>query len=94
MEQEISVEQLGADPDILFDYSKNRITEKTMSLLFGLARAAGVEARRDGMFTGNASAGGAAGALRSGVSAPQPCSMSARSAACWRITPGTATRCF
>jgi len=38
--------------DILFDYSKNRITEKTLALLFDLAREAGVEARRDAMFTG------------------------------------------
>jgi len=38
--------------DILFDYSKNRITEATMALLFELARQAGVEARRDAMFAG------------------------------------------
>ena len=38
--------------DILFDYSKNRITEKTMALLFDLARQAGVEAKRDAMFAG------------------------------------------
>lgn len=38
--------------DILFDYSKNRVTEETMSLLFDLARQAGVEARRDAMFSG------------------------------------------
>jgi glucose-6-phosphate isomerase len=38
--------------DILFDYSKNRITEKTMALLCDLARQAGVEARRDAMFSG------------------------------------------
>ena len=53
----------GADPqrfdkfslrlgDILFDYSKNRVTEHTMALLFDLARQAKVEARRDAMFTG------------------------------------------
>ena len=38
--------------DILFDYSKNRVTEKTMALLLELARQAGVEARRDAMFAG------------------------------------------
>ncbi|MHC1711052.1 MAG: glucose-6-phosphate isomerase [Solidesulfovibrio sp.] len=38
--------------DILFDFSKNRVTEKTMGLLFDLARQAGVEARRDAMFSG------------------------------------------
>jgi len=38
--------------DILFDYSKNRITAETMALLFDLARQAGVEARRDAMFSG------------------------------------------
>ena len=38
--------------DILFDYSKNRVTEETMALLFDLARQAGVEARRDAMFAG------------------------------------------
>jgi glucose-6-phosphate isomerase len=38
--------------DILFDFSKNRVTEKTMGLLFDLARQAGVAARRDAMFSG------------------------------------------
>ncbi len=38
--------------DMLLDYSKNRIDETAMSLLFDLARAAGVEARRDAMFAG------------------------------------------
>lgn len=38
--------------DILFDYSKNRVTGETMGLLFALAREAGVEARRDAMFAG------------------------------------------
>ena len=38
--------------DILFDYSKNRVTEETMVLLLELARQAGVEARRDAMFAG------------------------------------------
>lgn len=38
--------------DILFDYSKNRITQETMDKLVGLARAAGVAERRDAMFAG------------------------------------------
>lgn len=37
---------------ILFDYSKNRITEKTVALLLDLARAMNLEARRDAMFAG------------------------------------------
>ena len=39
--------------DLLFDYSKNRVTEKTMSLLYDLAREAGVEEWRDRMFAGD-----------------------------------------
>ncbi|MFN8374641.1 MAG: glucose-6-phosphate isomerase [Anaerolineae bacterium] len=38
--------------DILFDYSKNRITEKTLSLLFDLARQANLSARIEAMLTG------------------------------------------
>lgn len=38
--------------DMLLDYSKNRVDETAMSLLCDLARAAGVEARRDAMFAG------------------------------------------
>ncbi|WP_181702346.1 glucose-6-phosphate isomerase [Chthonobacter albigriseus] len=38
--------------DLLLDYSKNRVTEETMRLLVDLARAAGVEERRDAMFGG------------------------------------------
>jgi glucose-6-phosphate isomerase len=38
--------------DILFDYSKNRITEKTMSLLFDLAREAGLQEKIAAMFSG------------------------------------------
>jgi glucose-6-phosphate isomerase len=38
--------------DLLLDYSKNRVTGETMSLLMDLARAAGVEAMRDKMFAG------------------------------------------
>src|SRR5512140_1585750 len=38
--------------DLLFDYSKNRVTEETMRLLFALARFADVEEWRDRMFRG------------------------------------------
>mgnify|MGYP001084310408 CR=1 FL=1 len=38
--------------DILFDYSKNRITEETMSLLMELAREAKLAERIEAMFTG------------------------------------------
>jgi len=38
--------------DLLIDYSKNRITEQTMRLLFALARQARVEEWRDRMFRG------------------------------------------
>jgi glucose-6-phosphate isomerase len=38
--------------DILFDYSKNRITAETMRLLFDLARQAGLVDKRDAMFRG------------------------------------------
>ncbi len=38
--------------DLLFDYSKHRITEATLPLLLDLARQTGVEARRDAMFAG------------------------------------------
>jgi len=38
--------------DILLDFSKNRVTEQTMKLLFDLARAAKVETWRDRMFAG------------------------------------------
>ena len=37
---------------ILFDYSKNRITEETMALLFDLARQANVQQKIEAMFTG------------------------------------------
>ncbi|VAW16279.1 Glucose-6-phosphate isomerase [hydrothermal vent metagenome] len=40
--------------DLLFDYSKNLATSETMALLVALARAAGVEARRDEKFAGAA----------------------------------------
>ena len=38
--------------DILFDYSKHRITEQTLPLLFQLAREANIEHWRDKMFAG------------------------------------------
>jgi len=38
--------------NIFLDYSKNRITDETLGLLFDLARARGVEAARDAMFAG------------------------------------------
>ncbi|MEN8259839.1 MAG: glucose-6-phosphate isomerase, partial [Pseudomonadota bacterium] len=38
--------------DILFDYSKNRITEKTLSLLIDLALQANLAARIEAMFSG------------------------------------------
>ena len=40
--------------DILVDYSKNRVTDKTLSLLFELARETGVKEAAAGMFSGNA----------------------------------------
>ncbi|WP_216319411.1 glucose-6-phosphate isomerase [Deinococcus aestuarii] len=46
-------ERLSAEGAGLYlDYSKNRVTDETLRLLFDLARAAGVEARRDAMFAG------------------------------------------
>jgi glucose-6-phosphate isomerase len=42
--------QLG---DILLDYSKNRVTDETLKLLFALARQANVESWRDRMFAGD-----------------------------------------
>ena len=38
--------------DLLLDYSKNLVSDETMSLLFGLARASDVESWRDRMFHG------------------------------------------
>lgn len=38
--------------DVELDYSKNRINQETMSLLFDLAQETGVEVKRDGMFAG------------------------------------------
>ena len=39
-------------PGLLLDYSKNRVTEETLALLFALARHCDVEARRAQMFAG------------------------------------------
>ncbi|PPD47725.1 MAG: glucose-6-phosphate isomerase [Methylobacter sp.] len=38
--------------DILFDYSKNRITDQTLPLLIDLAKQAGLEAKINAMFSG------------------------------------------
>lgn len=40
------------DGDVLLDYSKNRVNEKTLDLLFNLARARKVEEARSAMFGG------------------------------------------
>lgn len=45
---QFSIESAG----LLLDYSKNRLNETTMQLLFQLARERGVEQRRDAMFAG------------------------------------------
>lgn len=41
-----------ASADILFDFSKNLLTEETLDLLVKLAEQAGVEKKRDAMFAG------------------------------------------
>ena len=46
--ERLKVEAMG----ILFDFSKNRIDQETLNLLFDLARASGLEERRDKMFRG------------------------------------------
>src|SRR3954463_5453161 len=38
--------------DLYIDYSKHRITAETLTLLIDLAKAAGLEQRRDAMFSG------------------------------------------
>src|SRR5690606_36958752 len=38
--------------DILFDYSKTRITEQTLPLLIDLAKSAGLESKIQAMFSG------------------------------------------
>lgn len=42
----------GADSEILFDFSKNLITEETLDKLVKLAQDAGLEKKRDDMFDG------------------------------------------
>jgi glucose-6-phosphate isomerase len=42
----------GPSGDILFDYSKNRVTQETMRLLCDLARQANLQAKIEAMFTG------------------------------------------
>jgi glucose-6-phosphate isomerase len=46
------IELKGDDGPILFDYSKNIVTEDTLKLLFELASARDVEGMRDKMFGG------------------------------------------
>ncbi len=47
--EQFSTDALG----IFFDYSKNRITEKTLKLLLDLARESGLQAHIDAMFRGD-----------------------------------------
>ncbi|XP_003384220.1 PREDICTED: glucose-6-phosphate isomerase-like [Amphimedon queenslandica] len=47
------LELVGDDGAILFDYSKNIINEKTIELLFKLARGRGIEKMRERMFSGD-----------------------------------------
>jgi glucose-6-phosphate isomerase len=42
----------GTTADILFDFSKNFLTDETLDLLVQLAEQAGLEAKRDAMFAG------------------------------------------
>src|SRR5215469_5388420 len=46
--QRMAVEALG----LYLDYSKNRITDETLKLLFQLAQESGLRARIDAMFSG------------------------------------------
>ncbi|UII80299.1 glucose-6-phosphate isomerase [Flagellimonas sp. CMM7] len=46
--ERFTVENVG----IYFDYSKHRITEETLDLLFQLAKERGLEAKREAMFSG------------------------------------------
>src|SRR5215472_10885461 len=46
--QLMAVEALG----LYLDYSKNRVTDETLKLLFQLARESGLRARIDAMFSG------------------------------------------
>jgi len=47
--KQMTVEAMG----LFFDYSKNRVTDKTISLLMELARESGLQARIDAMFRGD-----------------------------------------
>ncbi len=47
--KQMTVEAMG----LFFDYSKNRVTDKTMTLLMELARESGLQARIDAMFRGD-----------------------------------------
>ena len=47
----ISTEANGTD--LLFDFSKNLVTEETLDLLVRLAQQAGLEEKRDAMFAGD-----------------------------------------
>lgn len=42
----------GVSADIVFDFSKNFLTDETLDLLVKFAKEAGVEKKRDGMFAG------------------------------------------
>ncbi|CAI4215756.1 unnamed protein product, partial [Parascedosporium putredinis] len=42
----------GAGAEILFDFSKNFLTDETLDLLVKLAEQAGLEKKREAMFTG------------------------------------------
>ena len=46
--ERLTVETAG----LYLDYSKNRVTDETLALLFGLARECGVAEKRDAMFRG------------------------------------------
>ncbi|KYK57418.1 glucose-6-phosphate isomerase [Drechmeria coniospora] len=45
-------ESSGVSADILFDFSKNFVTQETLQLLVKLAKQAGIESKRDAMFAG------------------------------------------
>ncbi len=48
-----SVSSCPGSTDILWDFSKNLVTDETLDLLVKLAEQAGVEAKRDAMFRGD-----------------------------------------
>ena len=54
MEDPTRGERMAAEAEGLYlDYSKNRITDETLKLLFQLAQESGLQARIDGMFRGD-----------------------------------------